>query len=255
MLSTQPSTLSEISRRAGIAKSTASYHLFRLVAKGAVVPLGPSEQGVGTQTKRYGLREGSVVTLLSSKDEEAELARLRETFDVFTLRIRSNREEPTGEQIQGLLYGMFLHLFRISKGDHRLLMKEYGSRFWAAIADTMPKGSLRETLLRFEALRISKIGLTDLSNFGATVVISSSCIGSSFHPSNACFFFEGMIEGASKERHGPNSKVARIDIPGISSCVIAIGKGRKIDIPAVAEAVVASPSSYRAGLVPGGSKS
>ena len=64
-LSVEPSTLTEVSRKLGVSQSTASYHLSLIMDRG-VIEVVDSEVGTGgVQMKRYGLKEGSLVTLLS----------------------------------------------------------------------------------------------------------------------------------------------------------------------------------------------
>ena len=248
-LSTQPSTVTELARRLGVSKSTASYHLSMLLSKG-VVEVVDSEEGKGkVQMKRFGLREGSYVTLLSRRDEESELGRIRETFDLFALSWGRSAAAVSLEQVQGLLYSMFLHMFRISRSEHMALMREYGNRAGSILASRMPAVPLKETLMgltaEFARSGISDSDLMELPDSPITVVVSNTCVGSTFHPSNSCFFLEGMIEGTIRTKFGPGVKIERVTVPSLPSCLFAVGRVRRFDPDWLADAILGS-SSYAA---------
>jgi DNA-binding transcriptional ArsR family regulator len=248
-LSTQPSTVTELARRLGVSKSTASYHLSMLLSKG-VVEIVDSENRKGkAQMKRYGLREGSYVTLLSRSDEEFELGRIRETFDLFALSWRRPTTVASVEQLQGLLYRMFLHMFRISRSEHVALMREYGGRAGAILASRMHEVPLKDALMgltaEFARSGISDSDLMELPDSPIMVVVSNICIGSTFHPSNSCYFLEGMIEGAIRTKFSPGFKVERVTVPGLPSCLFAVGRVKRFDADWLADAILGS-SSYAA---------
>ncbi len=247
-LATRPSTLTDVSRTLGVSKSTASYHLSLLVEKGAVEVVDSRVGRGGAEVKLYGLREGSQVTLLSREDEEAELTLLRETFDLEMLSWQSS--EAIGlEQVQRLLYRMFLHLFRISKSEHSSLMREYGASAGAVFAGHLPQTRSREALSRLAA-EFARAGLSDadvmeIPETSISVLVSNVCLGSASHTSNACHFLEGMVEGAVREMAGPGVRVGRVNVPGVASCLIAVGRVKRFEQGWLAEAVLTS-SSYAA---------
>jgi predicted hydrocarbon binding protein len=244
-LSVEPSTLTEISLRLGVSKSTASYHLSLLSGRGAIEVVDSWVGRGGVQVKRYGLKEGSLMTILSRGQEEAELGRLRETFDLNALAWESSGEAITLEEVQNLLYRMFLHLFKIARSEHRTLMREYGNRLGAILAKRMQKLPSKQALLGLKeylaSSGMSDLDLLDIPNSSVIVVASNTCIGSNTHQTNSCFFLEGMIEGAAKSMLGPSIKVGRVTVQGLPSCLIAVGRVRKLELAAVAEAVLSSP--------------
>ncbi len=205
--------------------------------------------GGGVQVKRFGLKQGSFVTLLSRADEEAELGRLKETFDLHALEWERSAAAMDLDQLQGLLYRMFLHLFRLSRSEHASLLREYGNRAGAAFSSRLPKVGQRDALLHLTAelgkSRISDSDLLELPGTSISVVVSNRCIGSSFHPSNACYFLEGIIEGAVRTRLGHKVRVGRITVPGLASCLIAVGRVKRFDDRWLSDAVLSS-SSYAA---------
>ncbi len=247
-LATRPSTLTEVSRTLGVSKSTASYHLSLLMGKGAVEVVDSRIGRGGAEVKLYGLREGSQITLLSREDEEAELTLLRETFDLGMLAWQSS--DAIGlEQAQGLLYRMFLHLFRISKSEHTSLMRQYGTTAGAVIARRLPQTRNRDVLPRLAA-EFTRTGFSDadvmeIPDTSISVLVSNVCLGSASHASNACHFLEGMVEGAVREMSGPSVRVGRVTVPGVASCLIAVGRVKRFEQEWLAEAILTS-SSYAA---------
>ncbi len=201
------------------------------------------------QMKKFGLKQGSFVTVLTRSEEEAELGRLRETFDLHALAWERSAAAMDLEQLQGLLYGLFLHLFRISRSEHATLLRDYGNRAGAAFSSRIPSVARRELLACLTSelgkSRISDSDLLEVPGSPISVVVSNRCIGSSFHPSNACYFLEGMIEGSVRTRLGHGVKVGRIAVPGVPSCIIAIGRMKRFDRKWLAEAILSS-SSYAA---------
>ena len=243
-LAVEPATVTELASRLGIAKSTASYHVSLLVSKGVVQVIDTTEARGGVQMKRYGLREGSYVTLLSRKDEEAELGRLRETFDLRALSWESSAAAVDLQEVQGLLYRMFLHLFRISRSEHSTLMRDYGRRTGGIMARRLPERPLKESLLGLTA-QLASTGLSDsdvleVPSSGVSLIVSNTCIGSTFHPSNACYFLQGMIEGAVLGKLGPNVKVGRVTVPEVPSCLFAVGRVKRLEGAWLAEAFLTS---------------
>ncbi len=244
-LAVEPSTLTEVSRRLGVSKSTASYHLSQLMARGAVEIVGSRKGKGGVVMKRYGLKQGSLVTLMTTKDEEAELARLRETFDLQVLSWESSAGTVDLGKVQSLLYRMFLHMFKIARSEHRALMLEYGRRAGAAIASRAPavvsKEVPRWTTEYLDDRGLADTDLLELPDSPVSVIISSACIGSTSHQNNSCYFLEGIVEGIVRAKMGPNVKVGRVAVPGVSSCMIAVGRVKKLDPGWVADAVLTSP--------------
>jgi DNA-binding transcriptional ArsR family regulator len=244
-LSAQPGTLTEIARTLGISKSTASYHLNLLLTRGIIESITSDAGKAGASSKRYALKEGVLVTFPSRRDEEAELGRLRETFDLYTLSWESIAGPIVLEQVQGLLYKMYLHMFRIARSEHRILMKDYGNRAGAKVAKRMPPLPFKQVLLGLTsyltANRISDADFLELPNSTISVIVSNACIGSPFHQSNSCYFLEGMIEGVVKTKQGPGINVGRVVVPGISSCLIAVGRVKRLDLEWISEAILSSP--------------
>ncbi len=207
-----------------------------------------SSQGKGgVQLKRFGLREGSYVTLLSRREEEAELGRLRETYDLCALSWGRSADSLDGEKLQGLLYRMFLHLFRISRSEHGRLLREYGAHAGDDLASQLPDLPLHGTIagLTAELARrgISDSDLLEIPRSAVNVIVSNTCIGSTFHPSNSCYFLEGLIDGAVRTKLGQNVKVERLAVPGLPSCVIAVGRAKRMDPQWLSDAVLGS-SNY-----------
>jgi len=244
-LAIEPSTLTEVSQRLGVSKSTASYHLSLLVGRGVIEVVDSWIGRGGVQVKRYGLKEGSLVTLLSRGEEEAELGKLRETFDLQVLAWESSVDAITLEQVQSLLYRMFLHMFKIGRSEHRTLMRDYGNRMGAVLAKRMPRVLPKQALLGLrEYLSVSGISdmdLLEVPNSGVLVAVSNTCIGSTTHQTNSCHFLEGIIEGAARSMLGPSIKVGRVNVPGLPSCLIAVGRVKKLELGGLADSVLTSP--------------
>ena len=232
-LSIEPATVTELASRIGIAKSTASYHLSLLQSRGVVQVIDSEEGRGGVQMKRFALNEGSYVTLLSRKEEEVELGRLRETFDLHALSWESSDANLDLQEAQGLLYRMFLHLFRVSRSQHSTLMREYGRRTGATLARRFPERPLKEGLLGLTSLLadsgLSESDMVEVPNSGVSVIVSNTCIGSTFHPTNACYFLEGIVEGAIAANQGPNVRVGRITVSGVPSCLFAVGRVKRFE--------------------------
>ncbi|MDA4127681.1 MAG: helix-turn-helix domain-containing protein [Thaumarchaeota archaeon] len=244
-LSIEPATLTEVSRKLGVAKSTASYHLSQLVGRGVIEVVDSWVGRGGVQVKRYGLKEGSLVTLLSRGEEEAELGRLRETFDLKALAWESSMGAIGVEEVQSLLYRMFLHLFKIARSQHRALMREYGDRVGAILAKRLtrapPIRALSGLVEYLSTGGISDLDMVRIPNSAVSVMVLNTCIGSTTHQTNSCYFLEGIIEGAAKSLLGPSIKVGRVYVPRLPSCVIAIGRVRTLDLGRLADTVLESP--------------
>jgi DNA-binding transcriptional ArsR family regulator len=245
-LTVAPMTLTEISSKLGVSKSTASYHLSLLKGKGAIEMVGSAPGKGGVVAKRYALRGGSVVLVPGVQDEEAELARLRETFDLEELAWRSKPGEVGADGLQRLLYKMFLHLFRITRTGHRTLMEEYGRRAGGTLAGWVPTSPSRVALLNVVSyLRSSGIAdadLVEVPDTPVTVLVSSSCLGSTAHPGNACYFFEGLLKGILGAKIGTGVKVGRVEVSGFPGCCLAVGRVKSLDLDWIADAVLTSPS-------------
>jgi DNA-binding transcriptional ArsR family regulator len=244
-LSVEPSTLTEISRRLGVTKSTTSYHLSLLTGRGVIEVVDSWVGRGGVRVKRYGLKEGSLVTLLSPGQEDAELGKLRETFDLQALAWESSGGPITLGEVQNLLYKMFLHLFKIARSEHRVLMREYGKRMGAILSKRMSKRPAKQALQGLTELLttsgMSDLDLLDIPNSAVSVVVSNTCLGSSTHQTNSCYFLEGIIEEAAKSMSGPSIKVGRVTVQGLPSCLIAIGRVKKLELVGIADAILSSP--------------
>jgi DNA-binding transcriptional ArsR family regulator len=251
----EPSTVTELSKTIGVAKSTASYHLSLLLLKGVVELESKGNKG-GAHMKLYRLREGSQVTVLTQRDEETELNRLKEVFELTTIPWRTSAELIGLEQVQSLLYKLFLHLFKISRTEHRVIMLEYGNRVGELLFRRLPGQSLRGALssltTKLASARLSDSTLLDTPVSPVLVVVSNSCIGSNFHPTNSCYFLEGIIERAVKGRFGPSMSVERMNFAGLSGCVIAVGRNKRIEPDLIEDSVMTSVRTINSGKVRGG---
>ncbi len=244
-LSVEPSTLTEVSQKLGVSKSTASYHLSLLMDRGAIEIVDSKEGRGGVQVRRYGLKAGSSVTLLSRREEEAELGKLRETFDLEVLPWRASAKSVTLENVQGLLYKMFLHLFKLGRSEHRTLMREYGTRTGDIVAEGVSRMPFRDTLGWLAGFLgssgISECNVLELPNSSIIVLASNTCIGATSHQTNSCYFLEGMIEGILRKKLGPSVKVGRVDVPGLASCLLAVGRAKRLELDWVADNIITSP--------------
>jgi DNA-binding transcriptional ArsR family regulator len=248
-LSKGPATMTQISSQLEISKSTASYHLSRLLAR-RVIEIVDARPGRGrVVVKKYGLKEGSLVMFPTLRQEETELGRLRETFELQALGWRSGTDGVDLTRMESLLYKLFLHLFRITRSEHMGLMLEYGQRTGEILADTLPPNRLRRTLPAIaEYLSRSKIADADLIQIQGspiTVLHSNTCIGSSIHQGNPCYFLEGIVRGIIAYKLGSGVQVLRVAPPDLSGCYLAIGRVKNLDLSWVAEALLTSPYRRR----------
>ncbi|HYC26891.1 MAG TPA: hypothetical protein VEB67_02570, partial [Nitrososphaerales archaeon] len=208
----------------------------------------------GVPSRKYSLKEGSLVVFPTSSDEESELRRLREVFDLQLLSIQRGGGPVTGEDLEVLLYKMFLHLFRVTRSEHRVLMVEYGARAGTSLASRVKSPSSGQALgaiaVHFREQGIADADLLEIPGSGVHVLVSSACIGSDYHRGNSCYFLEGFLAGLVGAKMGTQVKVGRLEVPGVSSCCLAVGRVKKLDQRWLAEAVLSSPrysAIYRAG--------
>lgn len=243
-LSKEPATLTEVAQGLRISKSTASYHLSLLSKRGVIEPVSTRMGRGGVKVVRYGLRSGTFVLFGGAREEENELRRMRETFDLETLGWK-DRSQLGVSQVQTLLYKLFLLMFRITRSEHRRLMLDYGERTGSLLAGRVHATSARQASLAVATfLRETGMSDADLVEFPGSAVsalISSVCIGSEYHIGNSCYFLEGMVGGMVRGKIGAGVAVERVEVPGISGCCIATGRVKSIDQAWLGEALVSSP--------------
>ena len=244
-LSKEPATLTEVARKLGVSKSTASYHLALLLQRGVIEEVDSGVARGGVASRRFALRGGSVVVFPTQAQEESELRKLREAFDLQLLALQGSASATNVVGLQVLLYKMYVHMFKITRSEHRRLMIEYGSRAGGALAKHVggpPSGQAMPSIASF--LRESGIGDVDLVGIpGSTVsvLVSSACIGSDYHAGNSCYFLEGFLGGLVAAKMGAQVKVGRLEVPGLSSCCLAVGRVKRLDLGWLSEALLSSP--------------
>lgn len=206
--------------------------------------MGSKEGKGGVRTRRYGLKSGSVVLFPAREREEVELQRIRETFDLQTLGWVGTADVKS-EEMQILLYRMFLHLFRVTRTQHRALMLDYGNRAGAVISPKVSVPLARRAVITIATFLkqtgIGDVDVVEIPDSPVSVLVSSVCLGSDYHPSNSCYFLEGIIEGLVRAKLGVGTKTGRVDVPGISGCCIAVGRVRNLELDWLSEAVLSSP--------------
>src|SRR5215471_1798327 len=244
LLSKEPLTLTELAAKLGVSKSTASYHLSSLLGRGAIETLDSEPGRGGIVQKRYGLKSGYVVLVPTRGEEDKELARIREIYDLEILSWRKSKLTVDGAGLRALLYKMFLHLFRITRVRHREIMVEYGIRTGELISTEISRGLVREVLLNFvmwsKDVGVADADLIEVQSPTASIMVSSSCLVSDSHPSNSCYFLEGMLRGVARQRAVGGATVARLDMVGLPSCSLAVGRGRWLDVKGISEAMLTS---------------
>lgn len=244
-LSKAPATMTQVSEQLGISKSTASYHLSKLLSRG-VIEIVDARPGRGrVVVKKYGLKEGSLVMFPTLGQEEAELGRLRETFELQALGWRSRTDPVDLAAMQSSLYRLFLHLFRITRSEHGRLMLEYGRRAGEILSDTLPPVRLGKTPDSIAGYlsnsKMADASLIQIHGSPITVLQANTCIGSNIHPGNQCYFLEGIVKGIVTSRLGSGVQVSRVTHPDLSGCYLAIGRVKKLELSWVAEALLTSP--------------
>ena len=201
-------------------------------------------------SNEYALKEGSLVVLPSPDEERRQLSSIEEAFDVETLEWGTADELPAGEKFDVLLYKLFLHLFRVSRSEHRTLLESYGFRAGAMLSHALGGNNPGETL-RVAADEMEKRGIASARSIAirrtrTRVLVMERCLGSIDHPTYACFFLEGFVRGLVQAKHGTGQRVERlsIDLPG---CCLVVGRPRHSEMEALKEAVLHQPLRVEGG--------
>ena len=243
-LAREPSTLTALASALGVSKSTVNYHLANLLARGAIEIVDTRVGRGGVVSNEYSLKEGSLVILPSADEEEGELTSLEEVFDVETLLWGTASELPEGGRFEVLLYKLFLHLFKISKSEHRTLLEGYGYRAGSMLSQAVRGRNARETLRELAdemgKREIASGQVIEIRGTRTGVLVLEKCLGSTDHPGYACHFLEGFIRGIVQPKHGAGQTVERLDVD-LPACCLAVGRPRHVSMDWLKEAVLHHP--------------
>src|SRR5712691_6689627 len=249
-LARNPSTLTSLASALGVSKSTVNYHLSSLLSRGAIEIVDTKVGRGGVVSNEYALKQGSLVLLPSIDEERKELRSLEEVFDVETLTWATASDLPSGEKFEVLLYKLFLHLFRISKSEHRALLRGYGHRAGTLVSHSVSGGNPRESIRRLarEMARrgIASARLLELTGTRTVVLISGRCLSSSDHRSYGCYFLEGLVAGVLQTRYGAGQTVERLELD-LSACCLVVGRPKHTTLEWVKEAVLSQPVKFDEG--------
>jgi len=249
-LARNPSTLTTLASTLGVSKSTVNYHLSSLLARGAIEIVDTKVGRGGVVSNEYALKEGSLVLLPSADEEEEELTSLEEVFDVETLLWGTASELPEGERFHVLLYKLFLHLFKISRSEHRTLLEGYGYRAGSMLSQAVAGRNARETLValadKMENRGIASSHVIEMRGARTGLLVLERCLESSDHPSYACFFLEGFVRGIVQPKHGASQTVERLDVD-LPACFLAVGRSKHASLVSLKEAVMHHPLKLGGG--------
>jgi DNA-binding transcriptional ArsR family regulator len=241
LLSLEPLSLTEISTRLGVSKPTVQYHLRKLLERN-MVEIVDARTGVGgTISKTYSVSQNSTLVLPPAGVDKRELRKMAELFDAEVL----SWERPVGvAELRHVLYLLLLRLFLVNRTGHRDLLEKYGARAGATIAAEYGASGGRKTAKRIATLfrerGIASMDVVEPPVPSTTLLVSSTCLDSSDHPSHACYFLEGLVRGIFETALGPSSQAMRVEAAGIPSCCIVVGKARKTDRKWVRDAILSS---------------
>ena len=243
-LSRNPATLTVLASELGVSKSTVNYHLSSLLARGAIEITDTRVGRGGVVSNEYALKEGSLVLLPSPDEEQERLASIEEVFLLDTLTWGTADELPTGERFRMLLYKVFLHLFKVGRSEHRTLLESYGYRAGAMLAHVVGGKNAAETLRVFademEKRDIASAQNVEIRHTRTRALILEGCLGSSEHPSYACFFLEGLVRGLVHGKHGASLNVERLDVE-LPACCLVVGRPKHAKLDSLKEAISHQP--------------
>ena len=243
-LARNPSTLTALASALGVSKSTVNYHLANLLARGAIEIVDTRVGRGGIVSNEYSLKEGSLVILPSADEEEKELTSLEEIFGVETLLWETASELPEGSRFEVLLYRLFLHLFNISKSEHRTLLEGYGYRAGSMLSHTVRGRNVRETLRELidemGKKEIASAQVIEVRGTRTGVLVMEKCLGSSDHPGYACRFLEGFIRGIVQPKHGAGQTIERLDVD-LPACCLAVGRPKHASVEWLKEVITQHP--------------
>lgn len=244
-LSKDPATLTRLASEVNVAKSTVGYHLGRLLRKGLIQISETRLARGGVVSKTYSLGKGAMVLLPTAEEENNELRHLEEVFQTWTLTWPT-REDPTdGRELRLLLYRLFLHLFLVTRSQHRSILRAYGRKVGALAAGRVAGHRGREAMLELVRwagrTNVAAAEVIDIPASRFAVLVLHDCLDSTEHPGRACWFLEGIVEGIVTARLGSSWVVSRIENPGIPDCCLAVGRGRQMDGRFMREAILSSP--------------
>lgn len=250
-LSKNPSTLTSLARELDVAKSTVDYHIRGLLEKGLIEISETTVGRGGIVSKFYSLGRGAVVLLPTAAEEMEERRHLEEAFEAQTLSWAPGEDSPDGQEMRLLLYRLFLHLFKITRSQHQALLQEYGRRVGKIVAVHFTSRGRRATLQNAMAWMsknsVASAELVDVPDSQSSVLMLGDCLGSAEHPGRACWFLEGLVEEIVRARLGSSYLVSRLENPGIPSCCLVVGRGRRQDSRFLREAILSSPMRNRNG--------
>ncbi len=222
-----------------------NYHISSLLSRGAIEIVDAKVGRGGVVSNEYALKPGSLILLPSMEEEREQLTSLQEVIDVETLLWEGARELPSGVEIENLLYKLFLHLFRITRSEHRTLLEEYGYKTGSLLSGAAGGRNAKETTRRLvtemDRRGVASIELLEVPRTRTLLLTSRRCIGSTEHMTYSCFFLEGLIRGLIQGRHGTAARVERLEL-GLPACCLAVGRAKQADLEILKEAAFSSPS-------------
>jgi DNA-binding transcriptional ArsR family regulator len=200
LLSRRPATLTEVSKELGVAKSTASYHLKRLLDEGAVevVSLKGKEPGSSTAFSasspfhQTAERDSRLIRELAG-----ELQRER-------IEWLSNQPAPVTILLLRTLYQSFRVLRNITSLRHEDIMYGVGFEIGSEVISPRIRGAkLWEVCLSLRSLLESNDSSMQVTRQDGSVSFSfASFIGSYSHDPAISSFLRGLLQGAIQVKFG-----------------------------------------------------
>ena len=251
LLSRSPQTLTELSAKLSVSKASVSYHLAALQSREIVEVADVKIGRGGVESKKFRIHAGSLVTTSRLKDEEDQLRRLAELFEVTKLSWTVPEKRISGLDVEIFLYQMFSIIYNVTRSDHKYLFEQYGYRFGDEVVSKEIRGrSIREMVGNLAAyLRDSgmvKSTLLTVPNSTTVAVLCSKCFGNYDHRGPVCSFTEGTMKGVVSSKFGSSFNVSRLhsDLP---FCVSLVGRESTKDQSWLKAALVRTPRMDYAG--------
>jgi DNA-binding transcriptional ArsR family regulator len=207
LLSRQPRSTSELSEELGVAKSTMSYHLGRLLEEGLIVMTSVTPVRGRAVIKKY-----STAGYLENQVESEMIRKMMERID----RERLNWSEKP-EDLRSFLMGVLLHSFRylcqVNSIEHATVLERVGRMIGKDDLSQIISGdSLRSVLSSFFRI-LSNHSISSpkavYDRSGATVTFSDF-LDSYFFDAGLSSFLKGLLAGVLEAKFGMRYRVSEV---------------------------------------------
>ncbi len=197
-----PTTLSDVSGTLGISKSTAAYHLKRLLNKGIIEISDIRNVRGGVYAKTLSLKSGRVVLSEPPLKKKGTTSTIRESYQRLKLGW-SIKQDPA--EVIVFLYHLFVASDGVPRQERYAVFQDYGrlagEELLSPLVPSRGLGSEVEQILQ----RLGSMGLalcTREAGDSTKLVIQCSAFFGSTDPTSPVFrFLQGLIEGALSAKH------------------------------------------------------